>query len=125
MKTLHRLPFLLVLTFSFSIVTTIAFSQSTKRANIVRAETSVKPLDAKALKLDKKATVNLDRWKQAKHMEILKSGHFVPMGNPHASSSQGGLPGGNAPSSFADGTNCAKIECPEVFDKGVTCWECH
>ena len=98
-------------------------AQQLTRAKVISTETSVKPLNAKTLKLNRKASGVLKRWKEAKHMEITKTGNFVPMKNP-ASNTGGNLPGGH-PTSFADGTNCAKIECPDVFDDSVTCWECH
>ena len=96
-------------------------AQQVKRAKIVKSE-KVKPLNARTLRLSSSASKILTRWKNAKHMELLKSGHFVPMQNPTSTSSN--LPSG-MPTSFADGTNCAKIECPDVFGPDVTCWECH
>jgi len=102
------------------------YAQEVSRAKVVLAKTAVKPLNAKALKLNKKAAMVLRSWKRAKHMQILKTGHFVPLKNPAQGASQGSsLPGGSPSNSFASGTNCAKIECPDIFDDDVVCWECH
>lgn len=122
-KQFFLLPLLLFMGTSLFNTT---YAQVPPRAKVVRAKTTVKPLNAKALKLNKKAALNLQSWKTAKHMQILKSGHFVPIGNPQQGASQGNnLPGGSPSNSFASGTNCAKIECPDVFDDDVVCWECH
>lgn len=99
-------------------------AQKARTIDAVATKSEIKPLDAKILKLNAGATRILSRWMSAKHMELLDTGHFVPMQNP-ASGNTGGLPGGGMPNSYASGTNCAKIECPDVFDKSVTCWECH
>ena len=103
-----------------------AAAQVSSRAKVVRAKSTVKPLNAKTLKLNAKAALVLKRWKMAKHMQILKSGHFVPIDNPaQGTPAGGGLPGGSSTNSLASGTNCAKIECPDIFDDDVVCWECH
>ncbi len=118
------LLFFLLLCITASLSTLSA--QKVVRATAITAETSVKPLNAKALKLNSTAARVLQSWKKAKHMKILKTGHFVPIKNPGSASQIGGnLPGGGQSNSFASGTNCAKIECPDVFDDSVTCWECH
>jgi len=101
-------------------------AQKVSRAAAIATETSVKPLNAKSLKLNSTAARVLQNWKKAKHMQILKTGHFVPLKNPASASQTGGnLPGGGQSNSFVSGTNCAKIKCPDVFDDSVTCWECH
>ena len=125
MKDVNK--FLLTLSFVLCAgsLVNVLHAQRAVRANAVKASTVEKPLDAKVLKLDTRATRILKRWINAKHMELLDSGHFVPMKNPsNTSPTSGNLPGAN-PTSFASGTNCAKIECPDVFDDSVTCWECH
>ena len=102
------------------------FAQEAPRVKVVRAKTTVKPLNARVLKLNSKAALVLQSWKTAKHMQILRTGHFVPIKNPGQGAPQGGsLPGGSPTNSFASGTNCAKIECPDIFDDDVVCWECH
>jgi hypothetical protein len=123
MKTMkHFFMFAITFLFLFGISNSVQAQNRPVRA--VAKTTTVKPLDAKTLKLDSKAARNLSRWKKAKHMELLENGNFTPMKNPQASTTGGSLPGG-MPTSFADGTNCAKIECPDVFGPDVTCWECH
>lgn len=80
------------------------------------AQATIKPLDAKVLKLSPAATATLNKWKTTKSMMLKKDGNFVPMAH--------NIPGG-APNSFASGgINCAKIPCPPVFGSDVTCWEC-
>ena len=100
-------------------------AQQAVRAKATAVSSAKKPLDAKALELNSRAARTLKRWIEAKHVELLDTGHFVPMKNPgNTSQTSGNLPGGQ-PTSYASGTNCAKIECPDVFDDSVTCWECH
>lgn len=103
-------------------------SAQVQRAQLATADSkSIKPLDAKVLKLDRQGAAVLSTWVKAKEMMLLSSGHFVPLKykSPQAQSASGSLPGGG-PNSFADGgTNCAKIKCPDVFGPDVVCWECH
>ena len=101
-----------------------ASAQRSVSAKAISTKTSIKPLNAKALNLNPKAARILQRWIEAKHVELLETGHFVPMANPPANTGAN-LPGGGTPNSFSSGTNCVKIECPDVFGDDVVCWECH
>lgn len=124
MKSTKTLLLLLSFCFFGSMLINTISAQRTTRVSAVSVDSKiVKPLDVQTLKLRTNATKVLNRWIDARHMELLKSGNFVPMQNP-AANTGGNLPGG-FPTSFADGTNCAKIECPDVFGDDVTCWECH
>jgi hypothetical protein len=83
-----------------------------KEKKVVRKSKTL-PLDAKILKLDRTATKTLEAWKKAKKFRLLSDGNFVPIVKNNL--------GGNL--SFA--IDCVKIECPDVFEDDVTCWECH
>ena len=126
MRSYKRLIPILILCFCGAALLNTVSAQVVSNVRTMKVKSTLKPLDAKALKLNSKATVILQSWIDAKHMQLMKSGHFKPMKNMASTSPTGrNLPGGSQANNFISGTNCAKIECPDVFDDSGTCWECH
>ena len=91
----------------------------TKVKKVVK-RSKVLPLNAKLFKLDRTATRTLAAWKKAKKFRLLSNGNFVPLVQ---NSQNTNFPSLGGDLSFA--IDCVKIECPDVFEDGVTCWECH